>query len=135
MNAGYSVVGYDIKRMILKSTTAGVSHIDDVTDFEISNWINGNFVATSDDDRLIECSIFIICVPTPRPPSGGSDLAAVEAASETIVSQLAAGSLVVLVSTPYPGTTEEIVKPIPETSGPFAVKDFALAFSPGWVGL
>jgi len=130
MNAGHSVVGYDTNRMIVKSINAGVSHIDDVTDFEISNWINGNFVATSDDERLNECSIFIICVPTPLSSSGGPDLAAVEAASRTIASHLGAGSLVVLESTTYPGTTEEIVKPLLETSGLFAGKDFALAFSP-----
>ena len=130
MNAGHSVVGYDTNHVITKSLNAGSSHVDDVTDFEIANWINGNFVATSNDELLSECSVFIICVPTPLSPLGGPDLAAVETASRTISSYLTPGSLVVLESTTYPGTTEEIVKPILENSGLFAGKDFALAFSP-----
>ena len=88
------------------------------------------FTATESPDQLADANAYVITVPTPLSPEGGPDLAAVMSAAATVASALSPGDLVVLESTTYPGTTEEIVAPILETSGLSAGKDFHLAFSP-----
>jgi nucleotide sugar dehydrogenase len=130
VSAGHSVLGYDTNPRVVAGVNAGASHIGDVPDEELAIWLKGGFTATGDDQQLADCSVFIICVPTPLTPSGGPDLSAVEAASRTIARNLRSGALVVLESTTYPGTTEEVVKPILEAPGLWAGSDFALAFSP-----
>jgi UDP-N-acetyl-D-glucosamine dehydrogenase len=85
---------------------------------------------TSDENELAEVDTVVICVPTPLDEDGGPDLKAVTGAVTMVARHLRPGMLVVLESTTYPGTTDEVVRPILEKSGLTAGVDFALAFSP-----
>lgn len=109
--------------------------MDDVEDAEIANWLNRGFAPTTDPEHLADIDIFIICVPAPLTKAGGPDLSAVEAATPTIKGRLTEQTdknkpLVILESTTYPGTTEEIIRPILEKNGSSAGIDFHLAFHP-----
>ncbi|MGW7366738.1 nucleotide sugar dehydrogenase, partial [Streptomyces sp. NPDC054841] len=84
----------------------------------------------TDESVIAGASTVVICVPTPLSDHGGPDLAMVESACAMIARQLRAGTLVVLESTTYPGTTDEVVRPLLEASGLTAGTDFHLAFSP-----
>lgn len=128
--AGIPVIGFDVSARVVESLNAGASHVDDISDTAVREMLERGFVATSDPGRLAHQNAYVITVPTPLSPDGGPDLAAVKAAAQTVAGVLAAGDVVVLESTTYPGTTEEIVAPILESSGLFAGKDFHLAFSP-----
>jgi nucleotide sugar dehydrogenase len=88
------------------------------------------FIATKDDSVLAQAKAIVICVPTPLSDDGGPDLGAVLGATKAIAKNLRKGQLVVLESTTYPGTTEEVVQPILESGGLKAGVDFHLAFSP-----
>jgi UDP-N-acetyl-D-glucosamine dehydrogenase len=88
------------------------------------------FSATTDEALIRGAKTAVICVPTPLSPDGGPDLGAVESAVRTVGRNLEPGMLVVLESTTYPGTTDELVRPILEESGLVAGVDFHLAFSP-----
>src|SRR5690606_19143397 len=88
------------------------------------------FRATTDERVIASARTAVICVPTPLSADGGPDLRAVEAAATSVANQLRPGMLVILESTTYPGTTDEIVRPILERSGLVAGRDFHLAFSP-----
>lgn len=92
--------------------------------------LRAGFEATSVTGRLADAQTVVICVPTPLSDDGGPDLSAVVAAATTVSEQLQSGMLVVLESTTYPGTTDEVVRPILERSGLKAGSDFHLAFSP-----
>jgi nucleotide sugar dehydrogenase len=131
---GHAVVGFDIASDRVASLHAGLSHVDDVTDAEVAEWLGRGFSPTSSPGDLVGCDVFVICVPTPLTAAGGPDLSAVEAATRTVEASLppAGGAvpLVVLESTTYPGTTEEVVRPILEKNGLRAGLDFHLAFSP-----
>ena len=130
--AGHSVVGFDTDHDVIARLNAGHSHIDDVPSRDIADWVARGFSATSDAQALTDVDVFIICVPTPLSGDGSPDLSAVRAASQTVAQQLQAerAPLVVLESTTYPGTTEEVVRPILESGGLQAPSDFCLAFSP-----
>jgi nucleotide sugar dehydrogenase len=91
---------------------------------------SAGFGATADEAVLGSAGTVVICVPTPLTADGGPDLGAVRAASAAVARHLRPGTLVVLESTSYPGTTEEVVLPILEESGLTAGRDFQLAFSP-----
>ena len=132
IKAGHEVVGFDSDERVVASLNSGLSHIDDVPASEIARWLGHGFVATANASELVDIDVFIICVPTPLSEDGSPDLTAVERASGTVAAQLegARKPLVVLESTTYPGTTEEIVKPILESNGLRATDDFCLAFSP-----
>jgi nucleotide sugar dehydrogenase len=92
--------------------------------------LTAQFSATTDPTALANSDAIIICVPTPLAESGEPDLTAVKGAGRLIAENLQRGQLVVLESTTYPGTTDEILKPILEGSGLVAGEDFHLAFSP-----
>lgn len=132
INAGHEVIAFDINAEVSSGLAAGVSHVDDVSDDEVADWLLRGFTPTSVLADLNDVDVFVICVPTPLSIEGEPDLSAVESATSMIAAQLVASlrPLVVLESTTYPGTTEEIVKPILESSGLIAGRDFALAFSP-----
>lgn len=85
---------------------------------------------TSDEEDLDGCTAFLICVPTPLDPAGDPDLGAVRAASQTVARHLRKGGLVILESTTYPGTTDEVMVPLLEATGLKAGTDFHVAFSP-----
>ncbi|QKW39044.1 nucleotide sugar dehydrogenase [Actinomadura sp. NAK00032] len=128
--AGLRVGGLDRDARVVAGLKAGLSHIDDVSPAEIGDMLEAGFAPSLDEDVLDGARTVVICVPTPLSPEGGPDLTAVRGAAETVARHLVPGTLVVLESTTYPGTTEEVVRPILETSGLVAGEEFHLAFSP-----
>lgn len=128
--AGLQVTGLDVNQRVVDSLNAGQSHVDDLSHSDVSQMLSTGFSATSDVAVLRDADVAVICVPTPLSPEGGPDLAAVIGATEMIARHIHKGMLVILESTTYPGTTEEIVKPLLEVSGLVAGSDFNLAFSP-----
>jgi len=131
VRAGLNVTGFDVKQAAVDSLNAGRSHVDDLTDADIAAMVANGFRATTDLAGIPGTDTIVICVPTPLSESDGPDLTAVKAAAETAGKLLRQGTLVVLESTTYPGTTDEVVRPILEkASGLTAGLDFHLAFSP-----
>ncbi|MGO4362521.1 nucleotide sugar dehydrogenase [Terrabacter sp. RAF57] len=130
VGAGLSVVGLDASAVVVASLANGRSHVDDLTDEDVTKMLGAGFEPTTDPTCLAETSAVVVCVPTPLGDEGGPDLAAVRAATTDLSRHLTRDTLVVLESTTYPGTTDEVVRPILETSGLRAGVDFALAFSP-----
>ena len=131
VRSGLRVIGYDISATTVDGLNAGRSHIDDLSDADISDMNQGGFTATSDPTCLSATDNIVICVPTPLLDDTTPDLRAIKAASEDVGRHLQIGTLVVLESTTYPGTTDDVVRPIlEEGSGLVAGEDFHLAFSP-----
>jgi nucleotide sugar dehydrogenase len=128
--AGLRVGGLDRDARVVAGLKAGMSHIDDVSTGEVERMLEAGFAPSLHEDVLDDARTVVICVPTPLSPEGGPDLTAVRGAAETVARHLEPGTLVVLESTTYPGTTEEVVRPILETSGLVAGEEFHLAFSP-----
>jgi UDP-N-acetyl-D-glucosamine dehydrogenase len=129
--AGFRVIGVDVNQSKVDAINAGQSYIPDVADGDLAPHVqSGRLAATSDYNVLHEVDAVFICVPTPYDAHRAPDLSYIEAASESIRPRLKPGQLIVLQSTTYPGTTEEIVQPILEQSGLKAGEDFYLAFSP-----
>ena len=128
--AGLTVTGYDLDPRVTGGLLAGRSHIDDVDDADVAEMLAAGFTATDDERVLGGAGTVVICVPTPLTSEGGPDLGTVRAASAAVARHLSPGTLVVLESTSYPGTTEEVVLPLLEQSGLVAGRDFRLAFSP-----
>ncbi|WP_281965034.1 nucleotide sugar dehydrogenase [Serinicoccus marinus] len=128
--AGMRVLGFDIHQGVVDALNEGRSHVDDLADDDIAQMRDGGFEATTDEARIAEAGTAVICVPTPLSPEGGPDLRAVESAVAAVARNLAPGMLVILESTTYPGTTDEVVRPVLEAGGLVAGEDFHLAFSP-----
>jgi nucleotide sugar dehydrogenase len=128
--AGLRVGGLDRDARVAAGLKAGMSHVDDVSPEEVERMLQAGFAPSLHEDVLDGARTVVICVPTPLSPEGGPDLTAVRGAAETVARHLEPGTLVVLESTTYPGTTEEVVRPILETSGLVAGEEFHLAFSP-----
>jgi UDP-N-acetyl-D-glucosamine dehydrogenase len=128
--AGVSVTGLDLSSRIVDGLNAGRSHIDDLSGDDIAGMLANGFTATSDASVISEADIVVICVPTPLDESGAPDLAAVIGATKAIEANMRPGLTVVLESTTYPGTTEEILKPLLENGTRVCGEDFHLAFSP-----
>jgi UDP-N-acetyl-D-glucosamine dehydrogenase len=131
VRVGLSVTGLDVKQATVDSLNAGRSHVDDLSGADIAAMVAGGFRATTDIGEIAAPDVIIICVPTPLSESDGPDLTAVRSATESAAKILKPGALVVLESTTYPGTTDEVVRPVLEkVSGLTAGIDFHLAFSP-----
>ncbi|WP_420111372.1 nucleotide sugar dehydrogenase [Pseudactinotalea sp.] len=130
VRAGLSVIGFDVNEGVIEGLNAGRSHVDDLADADIASMVASGFRATSDETEIAQARAAVVCVPTPLSEDGGPDLGAVMSATRTIARNLQPGMLVVLESTTYPGTTDEVVRPILEEGGLSAGTDFALAFSP-----
>ncbi len=129
--SGLKVVGLDVSSKIVDGLNSGRSHVDDISDTEVSELLTAGFTATTDASVIDDANTVVICVPTPLGPEGGPDLKYVLGAAATIGEHLKAQTLVILESTTYPGTTDEEVRPILESaSGLTAGLDFNLAFSP-----
>ena len=129
--AGFRVTGLDLNAEKVAGLMAGRSHVDDLTDDDVAEMLSRGFRATADEADAGPQDVIVICVPTPLSEADGPDLSAVRAATATAGRLLKAGTLVSLESTTYPGTTEEVVRPLLEkTSGLTAGLDFSLAFSP-----
>ncbi len=122
---------FDIDPGKIVALDAGRSYIEAVTDAALATEAAaGRFRSTSDFAELAQCDVIIICVPTPLTKHRDPDLSFVEATSRSIAASLRPGQLVVLESTTYPGTTDDIVKAILEETGFKSGTDFFLGFSP-----
>ncbi|WP_109505854.1 nucleotide sugar dehydrogenase [Nocardioides speluncae] len=129
--AGLRVVGLDVSTRAVDGLNAGHSHVDDLSDADIQAMVDAGFVATTDESVLARAAVAVVCVPTPLGAGGGPDLGAVRKAMSAVARHLHDDQLAILESTTYPGTTDEVVRPILESvSGLTAGKDFHLAFSP-----
>src|ERR1700726_4484112 len=140
--AGHKVTGFDTDPKKVSMLNAGKSYIEHIQQNKIQQFVNSkHFGATTDFEKLKECDAIIICVPTPLDERREPDLSYVEQTALSIQPNLQKGQLVVLESTTYPGTTEELVLPVLEETGmkcPVAHgpdndqigTDFFLAFSP-----
>jgi UDP-N-acetyl-D-glucosamine dehydrogenase len=129
--AGYTVVGLDIDQRKIDAINHGTSYIPDVTEKDVAELIaSGRLRATSEFWTIRELDTINICVPTPLRKTKDPDVSYMVAAVEEVAKYLHPGMLIVLESTTYPGTTEELVKPILEATGLKAGRDFFLAFSP-----
>jgi UDP-N-acetyl-D-glucosamine dehydrogenase len=128
---GYPIVGFDVNREKVEQINRGESYIADVPGAAIGQLREQRRIeATTDFRRLRACDVVVICVPTPLNATRDPDISYIERAAEDIARTLRAGQLVVLESTTYPGTTEEIVKPHLEATGLRVGEDCFLAFSP-----
>jgi len=129
--AGRHVVGIDLDARKVGQLCAHNSYIPDVDPADVAAAVDaGTFTATTDYDRLRDRDVIFICVPTPYDAMRAPDLSFIVSAAEGISRRLQQGQLIILQSTTYPGTTEDIVQPILEKAGLKAGLDFDLAFSP-----
>ena len=129
--AGFSVVGFDVAADKVAELKAGRSYIPDVPSEHVADVIRrGTFVPTTDPASLADVDIIDICVPTPLRKTRDPDLSYVVQAVEATANVIRKGQLVILESTTYPGTTDEVVQPALESKGLVAGTDFYLAFSP-----
>jgi UDP-N-acetyl-D-glucosamine dehydrogenase len=128
--AGYSVTGIDVDRGRIEDLRGGVLNVPGVDEGEYRRAMATHRMTFEVDDSLIaDADVVCICVPTPV-KDHSPDLSQVQGAARTVAANLSPGRLVILESTTYPGTTEQLVKPLLETSGLSATRDFLLAYSP-----
>jgi UDP-N-acetyl-D-glucosamine dehydrogenase len=129
--AGFRVVGIDPDATRIGHLARGESYIGDVSGDDVADLVRrGRLTGRTSWDDAAELDAVVICVPTPFNPNREPDLSFVRAATEALAARLRAGQLVVLESTTYPGTTEEVVQPILERGGLRVGRDLALAYSP-----
>ncbi len=129
--AGFEAVGIELDRDKVAAINRGESYIPDVPSAEVAEFHRtGRLSATTDASVIASLDTINICVPTPLRKTKDPDLSYVVSAVEMIARHLRAGQLVILESTTYPGTTDEVVRPILERGGLDAGRDFFLAFSP-----
>ncbi len=128
---GFEAIGLDLDERKVKSIRAGKSYIEDVSSTIVSRLVKkGRLTAESDPDVLGDADVVIICVPTPLNRSRDPDISFILAVTAEIEKRIHPGQLVVLESTTYPGTTEEVVLPSLSRNGFVVGKDFFLCFSP-----
>lgn len=127
---GFSVVGLDTNADVVDQLNAGTSHIDDVTDEDLKKGLQGGYVASVDASVIASADVVVVCVPTPLSSDGGPDLRPVESAARAIGLHVRKGALVILESTTYPGTTEEVFAPLVLAGGMQVGTDVHVAFSP-----
>src|SRR5260370_27142419 len=128
---GYPVIGFDIDPDKIAKLRRGESYIGHICPERVSELAgSGRFEATSDPANFADADAIIICVPTPLGEAREPDLSYIVRTGETIRPYLRPGQLIVLESTTYPGTTEELLQPLLEESGLKAGQDFFLAYSP-----
>ncbi|KQU93291.1 UDP-N-acetyl-D-glucosamine dehydrogenase [Mesorhizobium sp. Root102] len=129
--AGFPVSGFDIEVQKVESLNNGQSYIEAVTSTALAGHVaSGRFRATADFAELAVCDVIIICVPTPLTKHREPDLSFVRNTAATTAKHLRLGQLIVLESTTYPGTTDDVIKPILEETGLQSTVDFYLGFSP-----
>ncbi len=128
---GYPVLGFDIDDDKVAKLQRGESYIGHICSERVSELVGtGRFDATSDPGRFVEVDAIVICVPTPLGEAREPDLSFITRTAEMLRPHLRQGQLVILESTTYPGTTEDVLRPILEESGLKAGEDFFLAYSP-----
>ena len=129
--AGLTVVGVDLDTRKVEALGKGESYILDVASKDVAEMVKaGRFRATTDFSVLSDVDTINICVPTPLRKTKDPDLSYIVASVEEIAKYFKAGQLIILESTTYPGTTDEVVQPMLEAKGLKAGSDFFLAFSP-----
>lgn len=129
--SGFDAVGIDVDASKVSSVCKGESYIADVPTEELKTLVDkGSVTATTDFGILKECDAAIICVPTPLSKTREPDISYIVGAVEKIAPNLHKGMIVILESTTYPGTTDEVMLPALEKGGLKVGKDFFLAFSP-----
>ena len=130
-SAGFSVTGFDLSAEKVDGVNRGESHIKDVPSSRVGELVaGGRLRASRDFDGLAEADALIICVPTPLSKTKDPDLSMVVDAAKAIAARLRPGQLVVLESTTYPGTTEELILPLLAERRLAVGRDFFVAFSP-----
>ena len=128
---GFDVTGFDVDAPKVAEINAGRSYILDVATEDVSACVKaGRLRATMDMSKLGDMDAIDICVPTPLRKTRDPDLSYVVQSVDAVKAHLKAGQLIILESTTYPGTTDEVVQPALEEKGLKAGKDFYLAFSP-----
>ena len=130
--AGFKTIGFDVQTQKVELVNSGHNYIGDVIEDDLKALVEaGTLRATSDFSELAQVDFVAICVPTPLDDHQQPDISYVRASAEAIAKSLKKGTMVVLESTTYPGTTEELLKPILEKgSGLVCGEDFYLGFSP-----
>src|SRR5690606_30641707 len=129
--SGYFTRGFEISERVAERVNTGDSHIGDVPSEVLAPLVQEKRLeATTDMSRLSECDVVSICVPTPLNKIKDPDLSFVISAAEAIKSVLRPGQLIILESTTYPGTTDEVLLPLFEQTGLQVGVDFFLCFSP-----
>jgi UDP-N-acetyl-D-glucosamine dehydrogenase len=128
---GYPVLGFDIDADKVAKLNRGESYIGHICADRVAEMRgSGRFEATTDPERFVGVDAVVICVPTPLTEAREPDLSYIVNTARTLQPHLREGQLVVLESTTYPGTTEDLLQPILEESGLRAGRDFFLAYSP-----
>lgn len=129
--AGYKTIGFDIQKSKVDMVNSGNNYIGDVVNEDLEEIVkSGQLSATTDFSQVASADCVCICVPTPLDRHQQPDISYVKSSAESIVPYMHKDMLIVLESTTYPGTTEELLKPILEKSGLICGEDFYLAFSP-----
>jgi UDP-N-acetyl-D-glucosamine dehydrogenase len=128
---GFPTIGFEVDTKKVDDINAGQSHIVDVSSENVQKCLAGeNFKATVEFSELGRCDVIIICVPTPLRKTKDPDMSYILAAGEQIQKYARRGQLIILESTTYPGTTDEVLQPMIEEAGLKLDEDFLLAFSP-----
>lgn len=130
--AGFKTIGFDVQKSKVDLVNAGHNYIGDVVDADLAKLVKeGRLSATTDFSFVKDVDFIAICVPTPLDEHQEPDISYVRDSATAVAQHLKPGTMVVLESTTYPGTTEELIKPILEKgSGLVCGKDFYLGFSP-----
>ncbi len=130
--AGFKTIGFDVQKEKVDSVNSGHNYIGDVVDADLKELVDENMLsATTDFSFVKEVDFIAICVPTPLDSHQEPDISYVRNSAEEVSKYLTKNTMVVLESTTYPGTTEELIKPILEKgSGLKCGEDFYLGFSP-----
>lgn len=129
--AGFKTIGFDVQKAKVGMVNEGHNYIGDVVDSDLKKIVEeGMLTATTDFSFVRDVDFIAICVPTPLDKHQQPDISYVRSSAEAIAKHLKKGTMVVLESTTYPRTTEELLKPILESSGLKCGEDFYLGFSP-----
>lgn len=129
--AGFKTIGFDVQHSKVEMVNSGKNYIGDVVNADLEKIVkSGLLSATTDFSQVAKADCVCICVPTPLDDHQQPDISYVRTSAESIVPYMHKDMLIVLESTTYPGTTEELLKPILESSGLKCGVDFFLAFSP-----
>ena len=129
--AGFKTIGFDVQKAKVDLVNAGSNYIGDIVDDDLKHIVESGMLRATNDFSFVKDVDFIaICVPTPLDEHQQPDISYVRSSAEEIAKYMTKGTMVVLESTTYPGTTEELLKPILETSGLKCGEDFYLGFSP-----
>ena len=130
--AGFKTIGFDVQAEKVDMVNAGKNYIGDIVDSDLEKLVKDDMLSATTDFSFVKDTDFIaICVPTPLDSHQEPDISYVKASTEAVSKYLTKDTMVVLESTTYPGTTEELIKPIlEEGSGLKCGEDFYLGFSP-----